>query len=240
MKVMLALGLLTIVILVAGAVSAIPVAGSDLGLCEPDASEGVSSIIIDVADNGFDLTDNANGVNFDLNNNGVKEKSSWTAAGSDDAFLVLDRDGNGTIDDGAELFGNFTPQPQPPPGVERNGFLALAEYDNPKNGGNGDRLIDQHDAIFSALRLWQDKNHDGISEPGELHTLRDFGLNSVSLDYKESRRTDQHGNRFRYRAKDFVMHSDVGRWIWDIFLVRAPERTKEMPLSSRYDTTHRR
>jgi hypothetical protein len=188
------------------------------GSCNPC---GQSPIILDINNHGFDLTNAAGGVLFDMLGTGHPVRMGWTAPGSDNAFLCLP-DPNGKCDDGADLFGNYTPQPA---SLHPNGFAALAVYDDPSKGGNGDGVIDTRDAIFSSLRLWVDANHDGISQPNELHTLPSLGVNSISLHYELSKKTDQYGNRFRYRAAvnpDDPDASHVDRVAYDVFFVTTP------------------
>jgi hypothetical protein len=167
---------------------------------------------------GFQLTDTAHGVDFDFAGSGAPRHMSWTVGGSDDAWLVLDRNRNGRIDSAREMFGNVTAQPRIAM-EDRNGFLALAAFDKAALGGNGDGVINRQDYIFRDLRLWTDANHNGISEPSELHSLDQAGLQTLELNYKESRRRDQYGNEFRYRAKVRDAHgAQIGRWAWDVTL----------------------
>jgi hypothetical protein len=186
-----------------------------------------SPVIIDVSGNGYRMTDASNGVLFDLGGDGRPDQISWTEAGTDDAWLMLDRNGNGTVDSGLELFGNLTPQPKRP---NCNGFLALAEFDKAESGGNADGAIDARDAVFESLRLWQDANHNGVSEAGELKTLTSLGLTAIDLEFTEARRRDQYGNLFSYRARTYDDRGfHVGKWAYDVFLLtpsgqaRAPQ-----------------
>lgn len=179
----------------------------------------ISPIVIDVAGNGFNLTNAQNGVLFDILNHGTPIQVSWTAANSDDAWLALDRNGNGTIDRGKELFGSSTPQPFLESGESKSGFRALAVFDKLQRGGNLDGKINAQDSVFSRLRLWRDANHNGVSEANELYTLPQLGLRMIDLDYEESTRHDQNGNWFRYRAKvRDAQGAQLGRWAWDVFL----------------------
>jgi len=178
---------------------------------------GESPIIIDVLGNGYDLTSVEDGVNFDISPGGKIERTAWTHGYSDDAFLVLDRNGDGLITNGVELFGNHTQQPR---STEPNGFTALRVFDSAEAGGNGDSLITSADAVFSALRLWTDTNHNGVSEANELTTVADAGVETIGLTYRTARRQDGHGNVFRYRAPvTFVGRPHSPRWAYDVFFV---------------------
>jgi Putative metal-binding motif len=184
-------------------------ADADCAVCYP------SPIVIDVLGDGFNLTDLEHGVVFDITGIGRPMRLGWIQG--DDALLVLDRNGNGTVDSGQELFGNFTKQT---PSTQPNGFAALTEYDKPAKGGNSDGAITSADSVFSLLRLWQDTNHNGISETSELKTLTALGVKRIELDYKLSKKSDEHGNQFRYRAKVADdKGAQLGRWAWDVFLV---------------------
>jgi hypothetical protein len=191
---------------------------SNYCVCTGCGSCGGSPILVDVP-GGFDLTDVDHGVSFDLNGNGTRDRVSWTSPTSSAAWLVLDRNRDGGINSGKELFGDYTFQTESATGAEKNGFLALAEWDKPENGGNGDSAITQSDYVFAKLRLWRDANQNGNSDPGELHGLWEYGIRTISLDYREARRRDKYGNEFRYRAK--VHGADdtkLSRWAYDVYL----------------------
>lgn len=184
---------------------------------ECSCTHGMDPMVIDVLGDGFAMTNRAWGVDFDMDADGRPDRLSWTKGSSDDSFLVLDRNGNAVVDDGSELFGNATPQSNPPLGSDRNGFRALSEFDQLENGGNANGKISGADAIFASLRLWQDSNHNGYSEADELESLSEYGITSIELNYKLSKKIDESGNKFRYRTKvNSEKKSRTNRWAWDV------------------------
>jgi len=153
-----------------------------------------SPLVLDLNDDGIEPTGPGQ-VAFDLLGQG-RVRSAWVRG--DDALLVLDRNGNGLVDDGTELFGEATVVDGHP---ARDGFRALAALDRPAEGGNGNGLLEADDLMFGELGLWTDRNGDGISQAGELTDLAGAGIRSIEVSGVEHGRvTDRHGNDLSLRA----------------------------------------
>jgi hypothetical protein len=186
-----------------------------------------SPIVIDTRGTGFRFTNpKKECVQFNLG--GVK-CLSWPQHGSGVGFLVLDS--ARPIMSGEQMFGNFSPHSDGgvPSHPDPNGFLSLAWYDRPEQGGNMDGIIDRHDRIWKDLRLWIDEHcyhtpGSCMSRPEELHTLDEFGITSLSLVYSFTEKLDEWGNDFRFGAPLNVtakerQHSKDARIAYDVFLV---------------------
>lgn len=173
----------------------------------------LSPIVINMGTGRYRISDGSDPVEFDLTADGSPEQITWTERESAMAFLALDRNGNGVIDSGAELFGNHTKM-----SGEReaaNGFDALADFD-----GNSDGRIDREDSIWSSLLLWTDRNHNGKSESAELQGIAASDVSDLGLDYHAARRRDRAGNMFKYAAPFHrAERADV---YYDVYFVRVP------------------
>jgi hypothetical protein len=159
---------------------------------DPDDGRG-SPIVLPLGDDIYRLTSISNGVQFDLRDDGHRIRMGWTRLGTDNAFLALDRNGNGRIDSGAELFGNYTRLASGEQAT--NGFEALAELDADSNG-----TVDASDAAWQRLLLWTDRNHDGMSTADELQPIAGSTVAGLETDHRRVGRKDQWGNEFRYMA----------------------------------------
>jgi hypothetical protein len=138
-----------------------------------------------------ELSTVAAGILFDFYGTGEPVRMPWPLQASN-AWLVLDRNGNGRIDNGGELFGNRTPLSDGR--LATHGFDALAEFDV-----NHDGVIDAADPVFQRLAIWADLNRNGMSDPGELTPIQKIHL-ILSVRFQESHRSDRWGNVFAYEA----------------------------------------
>lgn len=171
---------------------------------DPEWPGCTDPLILDTAGDGLQLTSVADGVLFDLDADGSPEPVAWTHAGTNDAWLAWDRNDNGMIDNGGELFGNNTPIAPGSDIKAENGFQALRFTQDPTFGVSMvDTVINPLDWIWSKLLLWRDLNHNGVSEPDELQRVMDSSLLAISHDYVKSPRKDSHGNEFRLKANSF-------------------------------------
>jgi Ca2+-binding RTX toxin-like protein len=166
-----------------------------------------SPLILDLDGDGIETTTVNGGAYFDHDKNGFAEQTSW--ASSDDGLLVLDRNGDGIINDGKELFGNKTPLKNNT--LASNGFQALAEWDDNKDG-----KIDINDSVWSNLKVWQDYDGDGFSGSDELWNLSDLGITSINTGYTTSSLVDPNGNEHRqvgsFTRSDGTMGTATDVW----------------------------
>ena len=133
-------------------------------------ASSVDPIVLDLGTQGISFSSLENGVTFDINHDEAQDQVVWTTNGQD-GILALDLDGSGKIESGKELFTpNFNG------GKFADGIAALASLD-----GNHDGVINGQDQAFDGLVVWQDANHNGVSETGELTKLGDLGISSISL-----------------------------------------------------------
>lgn len=138
------------------------------------AKKAVSPLILDLDGDGVETLSYTSGIFFDHDGDGFAEETGWV--GKDDGLLVWDRNGNGQIDDGSELFGNNAYLPGG--GRASDGFAALALFDS-----NGDGKIDANDERFHELRVWRDSNSSAGVDAGELMTLSEANVRSIDLGY---------------------------------------------------------
>jgi len=168
-----------------------------------------SPLVLDTAGDGIAPTSLEAGVSFAITP-GVA-RTAWVQG--DDALLVFDRNGNGSIDDGSELFGEHN---------AANGFAALARLDASTQGGNDNGLVEAGDLLFEQLQAWTDTNGDGVSQEGELHPLKAFGIVALELSsHHEVGRHDHHGNDLGLRALFHRADGRTGALVDVLFLTHA-------------------
>ncbi|HAU84669.1 MAG TPA: hypothetical protein DCW90_03930, partial [Lachnospiraceae bacterium] len=185
----------------------------------------VDPIVLDLNGDGVKTISLGNGVNFDFDSNGFKEKMGWVGPG--DGLLVRDVDGDGIINTGNELFGNETLLNDG--NAAANGFLALADYDE-----NGDGIIDENDSVFSELRVWKDDNQNGITDEGELLTMEEAGIKGIHTAYTDSDLIDENGSAHN-QIGTFIKTDGTVSEVHDIWFEADKMHTTYDPISTKTD-----
>ncbi len=176
-----------------------------------------SPLVLDLDGNGVTTVGLEAGIYFDHNGDSFLERSGFVGAG--DGLLVWDRNGDGIINNGAELFGNNSVLAGG--SLASHGFAALAELDT-----NGDGVVNVDDEAFAYIRVWQDINQDGVSDEGELFTLEAAGVASLSLMFTNQRYVDAYGNEHR-QVGSFTTTEGETRTMTDVWFTRDLTDTQE-------------
>ena len=141
--------------------------------CPPDDEDFSSPLVLDLNGDGKLSTPLfGSQTYFDMDGDGFMERTAWVQQG--DGLLAMDRDGDGKIGSGKELFGNFTPLGSGAPA--RDAFEALAELDE-----NHDGVINADDSAYADLKIWKDDG-DGVTESGELVSMGEAGVESIVVN----------------------------------------------------------
>ena len=165
-------------------------------------------MVLDMQGDGIRLTSSGSGVRFDIERVGKAASVGWTSLGSDDSFLALDLNGNGTINDSGELVGTrlrFEDGTQPTSGADAlltplQGLRRGPDGRLPDPLPEGAGVIDSADGVFARLLVWCDKNHDGASQRTELMSLPAAGITSIRNGYQRTSVVDEGGNKSRFRG----------------------------------------
>lgn len=181
-----------------------------------------SPILIDAYGEGFHLSDVAHGVQFREYAHSPATQMSWTDPKYHNGWLALPK--HGAVTSLAELFGNLSPQP---PSKTPNGYKALAYFASEQGCGTYAEPLKTLSgancpAAWKQLRIWIDANHDGISQPSELHTLDELGIKEILLEYRDSKFTDKFGNQFRYVSDIVDKAGTKANRCYDVFLLTGP------------------
>lgn len=158
--------------------------GCTWGACSP--------LVLDLNGDGIHTTSaGTDPVLFDLNGDGVLDLAGWTHPATEEALLYYDHNQNRVVDRGAELFGEVTVLPEGR--RAQNGFEALAAYDDPSHGGNGDGVISPADRVWGRIRLWVDRNHDGLLTNDENYSLSQADVVQLELTYEQATANEAYG-----------------------------------------------
>ncbi len=175
------------------------------------AATEASPLVLDLNGDGINLVDlnSSKAVYWDNDQDGILEKSAWVAP--TDGLLSIDLNHNGKIDDQSELFGSAT----------QDGFISLSAYDS-----NHDGVINASDPVFADLRVWKDVNGNAVTDSGELFTLADLNITSISVQATASSQTIA-GNRISststFTLGDGTSHSIVDAWFqYDNVVTQVP------------------